>query len=58
MFSDDKHLDVTLSDWEAFRREFSPFRIEEVVDRNEIELPDWFLPLARGAAIPTSTCYT
>jgi hypothetical protein len=54
MFSEEGHPDVALSDWETFRREFSPYLVEEVVDRTEIELPEWYVPLARGAAVPSS----
>lgn len=47
------HPNVTLNDWEAFRKGFSPFSFAEVIDRSELDLPDWFVPLARGVAIPT-----
>ena len=42
---------VPLSDWEAFLKEFSPLFIEEIIDRDKAELPDWFAPSARGVAI-------
>jgi hypothetical protein len=45
---------VPLSDWETFQKGFSPFLIEEVVDREKIELPDWFTPPARGVAIAST----
>jgi len=54
MFRDERHPDVSLSDWTTFRREFSSYLIEEVIDRNAIKLLDRFLPLARGIAIPSS----
>jgi hypothetical protein len=54
MVSDDCHPDVSLSDWERFRDTVSPFLIEKVLDRSETRLPNWYLPLARGAAIPSS----
>jgi hypothetical protein len=54
MFHEDGHPDITLSDWKAFRKEFSPHLIEEVIDRSEIKLPGRFVPLARGVAIPSS----
>jgi hypothetical protein len=54
MFRDEGHPDVSLSDWKTFQREFSPYLIEEVVARSSIKLPDWFMPLARGIAIPSS----
>jgi hypothetical protein len=54
MFRDQGHPDVTLSDWETFRKEFSPYLIEEVIDRSDIKLPDRFFPLARGVTTPSS----
>ncbi len=51
MVHDECHPDVSLSDWEAFRNEASPYLIEKVLDRSQTRLPGWFLPLARGAAI-------
>jgi hypothetical protein len=45
------HPHVTPLDWQTFRKEFSSSLIGEVIDRSEIRLPDWFLPLARGVAI-------
>jgi hypothetical protein len=45
------HPDVALSDWQSFRTDFPPRLIREVIDRSEIQLPDWFVPLARGVAI-------
>jgi hypothetical protein len=54
MVSDDCHPDVSLSDWDCFSNEVSPFLIEKVLDRSETRLPNWCLPLARGAAIPSS----
>jgi hypothetical protein len=55
MFLDEQHPDVSLSDWEAFRNEFSPCVIETVLDRSAVNIPHWFVPLARGAAIPSSS---
>jgi hypothetical protein len=52
MVHDDCHPDVSLSDWEAYRDWVSPHPFEEVLDRSKVRLPDWYLPLARGAAIP------
>ena len=54
MFRDEGHPDVTLSNWNTFRNEFSHDLIGEVVDRSSIKLPDWFMPLARGVAFPSS----
>jgi hypothetical protein len=48
------HPHVIWYEWKTFKNEFSPYLIEEVVDRREIELPKWYVPLARGAAIPSS----
>jgi hypothetical protein len=45
------HPNVPLADWQAFRKECWPSTIKEVIDRSEIKLPDWFVPLARGVAI-------
>jgi hypothetical protein len=52
MFHENGHPDVSLSDWNEFRSELSPY-LEEVIDRSQIKLPDRFLPLARGIAIPS-----
>jgi hypothetical protein len=51
MFKEDGHPDVPLSDWTTFKRDYSPFRIEEVIDRSQIKLPDRIVPLARGIAV-------
>ena len=51
MLYDVGHPSVPMSDWQTFRKEFSPLLIGEVIDRSEINLPDWFVPLARGVAI-------
>ena len=51
MIYDIGHPHVTSPDWQTFRKEFSPLLIGEVIDRSEIKLPDWFVPLARGVAI-------
>jgi hypothetical protein len=53
MFHDHDHPDVPLADWQAFQKQFSPHLFSAVLDRDEIELPDFFAPLARGAAIPS-----
>ncbi len=55
MFSDEQHPDVSLSDWEAFQKWVSPYPMERVVNRSDIALPDWYGPLARGAAFPSSS---
>jgi hypothetical protein len=46
---------VPLSEWRAFCNERLPRLIDRVVDRNEARLPEWFAPLARGAAIASDT---
>jgi hypothetical protein len=59
MFHDEFHPDIPLPDWNefcdlhspAFTSDFSP--IEMVLDRNAFRMPDWYLPLARGAVIPS-----
>jgi hypothetical protein len=53
MFSDEQHPDVSLSDWNAFQKWVSPYLIEKFLARSSANLPDWFVPLARGAAIPS-----
>ena len=55
MVRDDCHPDVSLSDWECFRNEVSPYLIEKVLERIQTRLPNWYLPLARGAAIASSS---
>ena len=53
MFNDADHPNIALSDWTNFREDFSPYRFAEVIDRSALNLPDWFVPLARGAAVPS-----
>jgi hypothetical protein len=54
MFRDEQHPDVPLSDWDAFQRwGRRPYLIEKALDRSSANLPDWFVPLARGAATPS-----
>jgi hypothetical protein len=55
MFRDEGHPDVPPSDWNAFRNEFSPYLFDEILDRSSVALPYWFMPLARGIAIPSTT---
>jgi hypothetical protein len=50
----DCHPNVSLSDWKAFCNWASPCPFEKVLDRSDIALPYWYLPLARGAAFPSS----
>lgn len=51
MFYDGRIPDVAPADWESFRNGYSPALIEEVIDREQAGLADWFLPLSRGIAI-------
>ena len=44
------HIDTTPSAWEQFKKQPS-FVIEEVVDRCETALPEFFMPMARGVVI-------
>jgi hypothetical protein len=53
MFFDEEHPDVSLSDWEGFQKFGSPYLIETFLDRSAANLPDRFVPLARGAATPS-----
>jgi hypothetical protein len=57
MFHEDGHPDVSLSDWETFRKEFSPYQFAAVLDRTEILIDRWFVPLARGVVIATPYCF-
>jgi hypothetical protein len=41
---------VSLSDWQKYDREFSPF-IGEVLDRDAAKLPGWFVPFAHGVFV-------
>ena len=45
------HPNVSLSDWQKFGRDFSPFAIDDVLERDEAGLPEWFLPMARGVVV-------
>jgi hypothetical protein len=47
----DEHPHVPLSDWRAFVKDCSPNVIDQVIERHECCLPEWFVPLARGGAI-------
>ena len=57
MLYDFDHPDVTLSDWQAFHKEFPPHLIAEVIDRSQLDLPDNFLPLAGGLRSRAPHCY-
>jgi hypothetical protein len=51
VFYDPDHPDVSLREWETFRKEFPRHLIAEVIDRSDAKLPDWLVPFARGVAI-------
>jgi hypothetical protein len=51
MVHDEYHPDVSLPDWEAYRDWVSPHPFDQVLDRRQARLPNWYLPLARGAVI-------
>jgi hypothetical protein len=51
MFRDEYHPDIPLPNWDAFQKWGSPYL--NVLDRSSANLPDWFVPLARGAATPS-----
>ena len=53
MFNEDQYPIVPLSGWRTFQKEFSPFIVDQVIDRENTRLPDWFMPLARGIVIPS-----
>ena len=45
------------SDWERFKSSLHMLDIiDEVIDRDELGIPDEYLPLARGAAIASRVC--
>ena len=56
---EDGYPNVSLSDWQAFKagqkvgKPLSDF--DEVIDRRQLNLPDSFLPLARGGAVASTT---
>jgi hypothetical protein len=54
MFNDLDHPNVTLSEWAAFKASETARQsfVTQIVDRRDCGIfPDWFVPLARGAAI-------
>ena len=59
MFNDVDHPNVTLAEWQDFiAREKSckehPL-LDEVIDRSQCCVANWFVPLARGAAVASDT---
>ena len=52
---EDGHPDVSLEHWQGFIASQKICKslslIDEVIDRSECCIPNWFVPLARGAAI-------
>jgi hypothetical protein len=52
MRREDGHPDVSLEHMKTWQNVCSSLSfISEVIDRSECRIPDWFVPLARGAAI-------
>jgi hypothetical protein len=52
MFYDVERPEITLSEeWKRFCEEFSPHLVKDLIDRDKVCLPDWFVPLARGVVI-------
>lgn len=54
MYRNEQHPDVSLPDWETFREEFPPYLIEQVLNRKDVSIPEWHVPLARGCAIASN----
>ena len=50
MLHDFHQPQVSLSDWQKFGTEVSPF-IDELMDRVEADLPHWFVPFAHGVFV-------
>ena len=50
MFREEGHPDISLSDWNAFRNDFSPYLFEAVLDRRDGFIANRIVPLARGPA--------
>lgn len=44
------HPDAPRKDWDSFSRQLSPY-FSEAISREDIELPYWLLPLARGVIL-------
>jgi hypothetical protein len=44
------HPDVSQQHWLAFSRQLSP-HFSQAISREQLDLPHWFLPLARGAIV-------
>ncbi len=53
MFNEFNHPVPSLLDWNTFRKEFSRSDFDQIIERHEACLPDWFLPFARGVAVPS-----
>jgi hypothetical protein len=51
------HPNLPLPDWQNFKMEGQSPWIEQVMDRSEARLPDWFMPLARGVVIPSDALF-
>ena len=44
---------ATFEDWQAFQNAPSCFTFDKILDRDQLPLPDWFVPSAHGAVIPS-----
>ena len=51
MFYDADHPDISLAEWEYFRKKLPRHLIAEIIDRREVGISPWFVPFARGVAI-------
>lgn len=61
MFNDVDHPNVSLAEWQDFLAQQKSCKeppmhlIEEVIDRSQCCVANWFVPLARGAAVASDT---
>jgi len=53
MMFEEGHPVVSLEDWKKFKQWVLPRLAEKVLDRASLDFPPWFLPLARGAIVPS-----
>jgi hypothetical protein len=47
------NTDMSLAEWQTLRHYPPRHLFDEVIDRSELSLPDWYLPLARGGVVPS-----
>ena len=50
------HPHIPLSDWQTFRKEFSPYLIKEVIDRSEINYRTGSYLWREGLRLPAIIC--